>query len=226
MFEVSMKPVSSYPHWSLGAVVFMEGAQHSMIRQRFKTEHILLFMRTLLGVDPYPRLGNDCYREREQGASGRETDNNMCTSTQVDQSIFRSTRSVVCKLLGPSHIFTTPGSTIDPILGRVTSGQKIIVLRQDLSDQMKAEESLNRRTEEVVQAVSMLSARAARDIDSGGRGNAWGDWRRGQGRGTGRGGRGAGRHIGGPQVRDWFPVSMSYLIFLYVLYLYRGVVQA
>lgn len=73
-----------------------------------------------------------------------------------------------------------------------------MVLRQDLSEQVQAEAGLARRTEEVAQAASMLSARAARDIDTGGRGNAWGDWGRG-GRGEGQGSRG--RRDGRPNNR-------------------------
>lgn len=80
-----------------------------------------------------------------------------------------------------------------------------MVLRQDLSEQVQVEASLTRRTEEVAQAASMLSARAARDLGTGGRGNAWGDWRRG-GRGEGLGGRGrgsGGRRNDRPEVGDY-----------------------
>lgn len=72
-----------------------------------------------------------------------------------------------------------------------------MVLRQDYSEKVDAEESLTRRTEETAQAASRLSARAASDIGSGGRGNAWGRWGRGDGgRSGGRGGRGR-RGFGG-----------------------------
>lgn len=90
----------------------------------------------------------------------------------------------------------------------IKPGQKIIVLRQSSSTQIEAEEVLSRRMEEVAQAASMLSARAARDIDAGGRRREWGDW--GQGRRQGRGA-GPGRDQGlrgqatqrdtGPRVR-------------------------
>lgn len=68
-----------------------------------------------------------------------------------------------------------------------------MVLRQDCSEEVEAEASLNRRTEEAVQAASRLSARAARDIGDGGRGNSWGRWGGGNG---GVGGRGGGRSGG------------------------------
>lgn len=67
-----------------------------------------------------------------------------------------------------------------------------MVLRQDVSGQVRAEADLTRRTEEAAQAAAMLSARAARDMTSGGRGNALGRWGR-----RGRGGRGQEQEAGG-----------------------------
>lgn len=69
-----------------------------------------------------------------------------------------------------------------------------MVLRQDLSNEVDAEERLSRRTEEVAQAASLLSARATRDVDAAGTGNAWVGWRQDLGRG-GPGG------LGGPTSR-------------------------
>lgn len=76
-----------------------------------------------------------------------------------------------------------------------------MVLRQDLSGEEQAEAGLSRRTEEVAQAASLLSARAARDNVEGGRGNPWGTWgQAGRGGGRGRGGFGGNRHGGLPEV--------------------------
>lgn len=63
------------------------------------------------------------------------------------------------------------------LLYRINPNKSIMVLRQDLSDRVQAEEELHRRTEGVTQAASALSALAAHDI---GRGNA----RAGGGRGV------------------------------------------
>lgn len=86
-----------------------------------------------------------------------------------------------------------------------------MVLRQDYSEKIDAEASLNRRTEEAVQAASRLSARAARDIGNG-RGNAWGRWGRGNGGGGGGrpGGRG-GRGRGGRGVDDERPEVSAWI---------------
>lgn len=73
------------------------------------------------------------------------------------------------------------------------------MLRQTAPPEVQAEASLYRRTEEVAQAASALSARAARDIGRGGRGNLWGE--RGQGRGSGGRGQGGAAVNNRPAVR-------------------------
>lgn len=90
-----------------------------------------------------------------------------------------------------------------------------MVLRQELSDRVQAEEGLHRRTEEVAQAASALSALAARDIGlgTGGRGNSRGGGERG-GQNNARRGGGmglAGVPIGAPKVNK--PTVLSAFLF-------------
>lgn len=96
----------------------------------------------------------------------------------------------------------SPPPPLPPTNASIAPGQKIIVLRQGPSPEVQAEASLNRRTEEVAQAASALSARAARDIGADGRSDLWGEWGRGRRGGRGRGwGRGAAVEDRRPRVR-------------------------